>query len=119
MAQPETTTQDRELNRRILQGDLLAAFEEFYAEDVMMREAAGEPTIGKAANRQREEEFVASVEQVNGVELLGEAASDDHSYSEWEFDVTFKDGQRVAFRQVAARRWRDGQVVEETFYRAG
>lgn len=118
MAQVETTTQDRELNRRILQGDLLGAFEEFYADDIVMREGAGEPTTGKDANRQREEQFVASVDQVNGVQLLGEAASDDRSYSEWEFDVTFKDGQRVAFRQVAARRWRDGQVVEETFYRA-
>lgn len=83
-----------------------------------MREGAAEPTVGKDANRRREEEFVSSVEQVHNVELLGEAIGDDRSYSEWIFDITFKDGQRVTFQQVAARRWRNGQVVEETFYRA-
>lgn len=119
MGQIDTASRDRELNRRIQQGDLLGAFEDFYAPDVAMREGAAEPTAGKDANRRREEEFVGSVEQVHGVQLLGEAAGGDRSYSEWMFDITFKDGSRAAWQQVAARRWRDGQIVEETFYRAG
>jgi ketosteroid isomerase-like protein len=108
---------DAELNRAILAGDLLDAFERFYAEDVSMQEGEATPTIGKDANREREKQFVSSVEQVHEVKLLGSCASDDISYSEWYFDVSFKGGQRAQFAQVAARRWRDGKVVHERFYR--
>ena len=110
---------DRELNRAILSGDILNAFEKFYAADVVMQENDSDPFVGKDVNRKREQDFVNSVEQFHGARLLGEAVNGDTSYSEWEYDVTFKGGKRTKMQQVTSRRWKNGQVVHERFYYKG
>jgi hypothetical protein len=38
------------------------------------------------------------------------------SFSEWEYDLTFKGGQRIKLSQVAVRRWKNGKIVNERFY---
>lgn len=107
---------DRQLNDQIVQGDILAAFDRFYADDVSMQENNDQPTIGKVANRKREEEFVASVEQIHSVKLLASAVNGETTFSEWEFDATYKGGTRVKRAEVAVRHWKNGQVVQERFY---
>jgi ketosteroid isomerase-like protein len=107
---------DRQLNDQVLQGDILGAFDTFYAENVTMQENSDEPTVGKAANRKREEDFVASVDQIHSVKLLSSAVNGDTSFGEWEFDATYKGGARVKLTQVAVRRWKNGQIVQERFY---
>jgi hypothetical protein len=107
---------DAELNRAVLAGRIMDSFEQYYAEDVVMQENAATPTVGKAANRERERKFVESIEQFHGASVLGSAVSGDRSYSEWVMDVTFKGGIRVKLEQVAVRQWRDGQIVHERFY---
>jgi len=107
---------DRQLNEKILSGDILGAFDHFYGDGVQMQENTAEPTVGKAACRAKEEAFLASVEQFHGAKLLGSAVNGDISYSEWVFDATYKGGGRVVQTQVAARRWKDGKVVHERFY---
>ena len=117
---PQTTYDvaalDRELNERVLGGDILGAFDTFYADDVVMQENSGEPTRGKAANRAREEAFVASVEQFHGAQVLSTAVNGNVTFSEWVLDATYKGGGRVVLAQVAVRRWKDGKVAEERFY---
>jgi len=73
-------------------------------------------TAGKSVNRKREEDFVNSVQEFHEARLLGEAVNGDTSYSEWEYELTFKSGLRVKLQQVAARRWKNGQVSHERFY---
>jgi ketosteroid isomerase-like protein len=107
---------DRQLNEQILKGDILGAFDKFYAEDVVMQENLDEPTAGKPENRKREEDFMASVEAFHGAVLLSSAIGGDVAFSEWEFDFTPKGGERVKFTQVAVRRWKRGQVAHERFY---
>src|SRR5262245_45403626 len=107
---------DRELNQAILAGDILNAFEKFYADDIVMQENDTAPFVGKDVNRKREEEFVGSAQEFHGAELLGEAVNGNTSYSEWEYDVTFKNGTRTKLQQVASRRWKNGQVSHERFY---
>ena len=107
---------EQELNAAVLAGQILEAFDRYYADDVVMQENAATPTAGKAANREREIKFLESIEQFHGAQCLGSATAGDTSYSEWVLDVTFKGGVRVKLEQVAARRWRHGQVVHERFY---
>lgn len=116
MSTQDVAVLDRQLNEQILAGDILGAFDHFYADDVQMQENTAPPTVGKPACRANEEKFVASVEQFHGANLLGSAVNGDLSYSEWQFDATFKGGGRVVLTQVAARRWKDGKVVHERFY---
>jgi ketosteroid isomerase-like protein len=91
-SQPNIAKLDHELNQAILSGDILNAFEKYYANDVAMQENDSEPFKGKEVNRKREQEFVNSVEQFHGAKLLAEAVNGDASFSEWEYDVTFKGG---------------------------
>ncbi len=112
----DVVTLEHELNQMILSGKAMEAFDKFYADDVVMQENSEEPVRGKEANRKREEEFFASIEEFHGAELLGSGAGGDASYSEWMWDVTLKGVGRVKMEQVAARRWRDDKVVSERFY---
>ena len=107
---------EKEINDAILSGKAMEAFEKLYADDVVMQENTQEPTRGKDANRQREQAFFAAVEAFHGAKLGHSAVGDGVSFSEWEFDLTFKGGQRMQMNQVAVRRWRDGKVVHERFY---
>lgn len=112
----DIATLDAELNQTILAGQIMEAFERFFAEDCAMQENDHEPTLGKEANRQRELDFLAAVEQVHKIELGATAVGDGVSFSEWVFDLTMKGGDRKKLTQTSVRRWRDGQVVHERFY---
>ena len=107
---------DKELNDAVLSGKALEAFDRLYADGVVMQENSNEPFLGKAFNRQREEEFFSSIAEFHGAEVLSSAAAGEVSFSEWMMEVTFKDGTRKKLEQVAVRRWKDGQVVREVFY---
>jgi ketosteroid isomerase-like protein len=107
---------DQQLNQQILSGDVMGAFEKFYADDVVMQENVDAPRTGKDINRKAEQDFFDSLEQFHSAKLLGSAVNGDVSYSEWEYDMTFKGGKRVQLTQVAARRWKNGKVVHERFY---
>ena len=107
---------DRRLNAEILAGRALDAFETFYADDVVMQENDAEPTVGKAANRIREQAFFAAVTEFRGAEVLAVGAGDDVTFSHWRFDYTHRDWGVRTYRQVAVRTWRDGKVVNEVFH---
>ncbi len=81
---------DADLNKRISSGDVLGAFDTYYDDEVVMQENTTEPRVGKPTCRQYEEAFLASVEQFHGATLLGSVVNGDLSYSEWEFDATYK-----------------------------
>ena len=111
-----TTSLDARLNQAILNGKAMEAFEELYADDVVMQENNQPPTLGKDANRQREVDFFNSIEQFHGAQVLASAVNGDVSFSEWVLDVTFKGGQRYKLEQAVLRRWKDGKVERERFY---
>jgi len=110
---------DTELNQMILSGQVMDAFEKFYAEDVVMQENLNPEITGKEACRAHEMEFFSKVEAFHGAELVGAAAKGDNGYSEWVYDITFKGAPRTKMTQVAARKWKDGKVAHERFYYDG
>jgi len=108
---------DDKVNQAVLTGGALDAFEEFYADDVVMQENSDPPFVGKDVNRKREQEFFASVEEFHGGTLAASAVGDDGvTFGEWEYDITFKGMGRVKMNQVAVRRWKGGKIVSERFY---
>ncbi len=108
---------DDKLNQAILGGKAMEAFEELYADDVVMQENTEPAVTGKDSNRQREIEFFNSIEAFHGATLLaGAVGGEGVTFGEWEYDVTFKGAGRVTMSQVAVRRWKDGKVASERFY---
>ncbi|MEM8964438.1 MAG: nuclear transport factor 2 family protein [Acidobacteriota bacterium] len=115
MANQELEQLEDRINGMILQGQILEAFDEFYADHCVMQEPHGTHE-GKATNRKREEEWLASVKEFHGGEVKAVAIGDGVTLSEWWMDVTFQDGNRVNLEQVAVRRWEHGKIVHERFY---
>lgn len=110
---------DEELNRMILKGRALEAFDKFYAEDVVMQEDDEEPFVGKDVNRQREEEFFGNVTELREAELNHAAVGDGVSMSTWSYDYTHAEWGDQQYDQVAVREWNDeGKVQKERFFKA-
>lgn len=107
---------ESQLNALLLAGRAMEAFERFYADDIVMQENCDPPIVGKARNRAREQAFFGAIDRFERIELLGSAAGDGVTYSEWIYEIALRDGRRLSMHEVAARRWRDGQVVHERFY---
>ncbi len=108
----------QDLQNMVLSGQLLDAFEKYYHEDVVMLEATGESTSGKAANRVREEKFLGSIAEFHGagVEALTSNEEEGVTMAEVWMEITFKDGNRVKMEQVTVQRWKDGLIIHERFY---
>jgi ketosteroid isomerase-like protein len=108
-----------DLNAQILAGAILPAFETYYADDVVMIDQGMPPRVGKDVNRTYEEAFVNGLTEFRGAEVKGvgidEAAG--KAFVEWHFDFTHKDYGSQTYDQVAVQTWRDGQIVEERFYK--
>lgn len=100
----------------VTKGQILEAYEAFYAEDVVMLENNNPPTIGKAANRTREEQFVAMVKEVHENRAAKVIVDGDEAVIEWVLEFTNTEGVRLKFDQIALQTWRDGQIVEERFF---
>jgi len=107
---------DKDLNDKILGGKALEAFEQYYAEDVVMQENSDAPFEGKEVNRKREQDFFASIAEFHGAQLMASASTDDTSFGQWWMDVTMKNGYRVTLNQVSVRKWRNGKIVHERFF---
>lgn len=107
-----------ELNSLIVQGKAMEGFEKFYDNNVIMQENGMEPTIGKEANRRREEEFFGNVTEFRSADPLNVTVGGECTMVEWHFDYTHREWGVRDYRQVAVQEWKDGKIIRETFYYA-
>ncbi len=105
-----------QLNQLVLDGKALEAFDRFYADDVVMQENDGPETVGKAANRQREEEFFSKITDFRGAAVEGVAFGDNTSMVQWSMDYTHADWGVRKYNQVAVQEWKDDKIVRERFF---
>jgi hypothetical protein len=105
-----------ELNAMVINGQGMEAFEKFYAETVEMAENHNAPTVGKDANRKREEEFFSKVEEWRKAEVVSVGVGDGVTFVEWDLAFRHKDYGDVVMPQVAVQRWEGDKIVHERFY---
>jgi hypothetical protein len=100
------------------QGKAMDAFEKYYHENVVMTELGGEPRKGKAANREYEQKFFASLKAVHGmsVDAITSDEANKVTMVESSMDAEFVDGNRMKMSQVAVQKWEGDHIVNETFY---
>jgi hypothetical protein len=99
----------------VLQGKILPAMEEFYAENATMAENLNPPTVGKAANIEREKQFVSYVKQFHGATGDIVAIDGDNAVVHWTMDFDAVDGKRVKYDQLAWQTWSGDHIVRERF----
>lgn len=105
-----------DLNDLVLQGKIMEAFEKYYHPDVVMQENEDPPTVGKAANRKREKEFLASITDFRKAEPIHVTVGDNVTMVEWHYDYTHKDWGKRNYRQISVQEWNNGHIVKEKFY---
>lgn len=105
-----------DLNDLILQGKALDAFEKYYHDDVIMQENESTPTVGKDANRKREQEFFEAITEFRSARPLKVTVGEGVTMVEWHFDYTHKDWGVRNYRQISVQEWKNGKIVKETFY---
>lgn len=104
------------LNDLVIQGKLMEAFETYYHEEVAMQENENPPTLGKEANRKREEEFLAAVTEFRTAKPLKVTLGERTTMVEWQYDYTHKEWGIRNYTQVSVQEWQDGKIIREKFY---
>jgi len=104
------------LNDLVLDGRALEAFDRYYDEDVIMQENETTPTVGKQANRKREEEFFSSIVEFRGAKPLKVTVGENTTMVQWHYDYTHKDWGLRNYTQVSVQEWKDGKIVREQFF---
>ncbi|MEN7551767.1 SnoaL-like domain-containing protein [Rapidithrix thailandica] len=105
-----------DLNDLVLQGKSMEAFEKYYHEEVVMQENENQPTIGKSANRKREEEFYGAITEFRGAKPLKVTVGEGITMVEWHYDYTHKDWGIRNYTQISVQEWKNGQIIKEKFY---
>ena len=105
----------KDLNQLVLEGRMMDAFEKYYHENVSMQENEMEPTASKAANRQRELQFLANITSFRNAQIKGTGIGDDTSFVIWHYDYAHKEWGDRNYTQVSVQEWKDGQIISEKF----
>jgi hypothetical protein len=105
-----------QLNEMVLEGRTMEAFEKFYSDDVIMQENGQTPTVGKNANRVREEDFFNKIIDFRSARVLNVAVGKDVTMVEWVYDYTHKEWGDRNYNQVSVQHWRGDRVFKEQFF---
>lgn len=105
-----------DLNDLILQGKMMEAFEKYYHEAVVMQENENPPTIGKDANREREEAFMSSVTEFRGASPLKVAVGENVTMVQWHYDYTHSEWGVRNYVQISVQEWKNGKIIKEQFF---
>lgn len=100
----------------IRRGKVMEAMTEFYDKDVTMQENVNPPTIGLAANIEREKQVMSGVKEWKGFNVTASAAGHSVTFYECSMDFVTTDGQLVHTEQVVVARWLNGKIVHERYY---
>ena len=105
-----------DLNDLVVKGKALEAFDKYYHEDVVMQENESKPTVGKEANRKREEEFFSSISEFRNAKPLRVTIGEETTMVQWHYDYTHKDWGIRNYIQVSVQEWKNGKIIKEQFF---
>ena len=100
----------------IRQGKIIDAMSEFYDHDTVMQDNASPPTKGRAANIEREKQFLSGVKEWKGFTVTASGVGDNVTFYESTMDFIATNGQPVHLEQVSVAKWSNGKIVHERFY---
>ena len=107
-----------QLQDYINNGKILEAMDEFYADNISMRENNEPATEGLAANIEREKQFLSNVKRWHWTKWHNVAINEEDgvSLAEYSFQFTDQDDNAVTYEQATVQQWKDGKIVSERFY---
>ena len=104
-----------DLVRYVEQGKIVEALNEFYGDDVVMRDNNNPPVVGRSANVERERAFFGSI-TVTQMRAQAVIVDGDRAAVHWLFEFVAADGTPFRMDQISIQRWSGDRVVDERFY---
>ena len=106
-----------EMDGMILQGQIVEAVDKFFAPTAKTVDFDGTITNTKSEMLNKMNDFVGSIQAVNGINLHYSTHTGNVSMSEYTFDFTMIDGSLFLWHEIIRRVWQDGQVIDEQYFK--
>lgn len=111
-------SQVKQMDSLISQGEIIAAAEQFFADNLLTSDYGQVKTSNKVQTVEKLEGFLGAIEKVNGIIHHGTIAEENTSASEFTFDFDMKDGSKIFWHEIIRRQWADGRVIQEQYFNA-
>lgn len=106
-----------EMDAMVSKGQIVEAIDKFFASDSLTTDFDGTITKAKAETMAKLSGFVGAIQKVNGITLHHSIAGEDFSMSEFTFDFDMKDGSKILWHEIIRRKWKNGKVVNEQYFK--
>ncbi|AFY96484.1 nuclear transport factor 2 family protein [Chamaesiphon minutus] len=93
-----------------------AIYEEYYAENVVVRENQQPPRVGRALSIERQKLMNANIKEVHEFKIGAILVDGDRSMAEMSLDATTHDGYRIKLEEVGLQTWQDGKIIHERYF---
>ena len=103
----------------LAKGEFIEAMETYLHDDVELREANGDPKVGKAFNVKFEDDFIKDdLKEFVGYKVGNYAVNGNHSFYDAVMTLKLNDGSTMVSEQNVATEWKDGKIYRERYYHA-
>ncbi|NBA84266.1 hypothetical protein GVN16_00750 [Emticicia sp. CRIBPO] len=106
------------LDELVSKGQIIEAFDYYFADNVTTRSENGEHTTSKKQKRDWLTSFFNEMSSVDEIILHDHFTEEDRSHSKFTFVFTNRSGEKLRWHEIISRKWKDGKVVDE-FYSNG
>jgi predicted flap endonuclease-1-like 5' DNA nuclease len=106
------------LDELVSKGQIIEAFDYYFADNVTTRSENGEHTTSKKQKRDWLTSFFNEMSSVDEIILHDHFTEEDSSHSKFTFVFTNRSGEKLRWHEIISRKWKDGKVVDE-FYSNG
>ncbi|HEY4105355.1 MAG TPA: nuclear transport factor 2 family protein [Polyangiaceae bacterium] len=99
----------------IERGEFLEAIPTFYAEDMTAQENNLPPRIGRAAQVANETAALARM-RFDKIKVVSYLVDGDRVAIHYDFEMTTKDGGKLAMQEIAYQLWQGDRIVNERYF---
>lgn len=103
------------LDAQVVKGDIIAAFDQFAADNCVTLSSPNDKTTSKAQKMEALRWFFDNIASVNRIERLAAKVGKNTTDSQFVFDFSDKFGNHMVFNEVIRRTWKGDKVVEEQY----
>ena len=109
----------KHIHALLAKGEFIEAMETYLHDDVELREANGDPKVGKAFNVKFEDDFIKDdLKEFVGYKVGNYAVNGNHSFYDAIMTLKLNDGSTMVSEQNVATEWKDGKIYRERYYHA-
>lgn len=105
-------------NEMVKKGQIVEATEKYFASDAKTIDFDGTITTNKSEMVAKMQDFAGAIAKVNDITLHHASLIGEVSFAEFTFDFDMKDGSKIFWHEILRTVWKNGQIVEEQYFKS-